>query len=99
MKKIKFGSLNFDSVEKLSMEEAKKIKGGYGGNDYPTYSCTVRCVPTGCNCGGLTPYTITGSPYPAGIMYYSSHAEGCNACFAAIPCAAGYAAEQLGCAP
>lgn len=32
MKKSKFGSLNFDSVETLSRKELKKVTGGYGEN-------------------------------------------------------------------
>ncbi len=41
MKKSKFGLLNFDSVETLSREELKKVKGGYTN----CYNCDIYPTP------------------------------------------------------
>jgi hypothetical protein len=53
MKKSKFGNLNFDSVEKLSREELKKVTGGYTN----CYNCDIYPTPpspttgqTNCTC-------------------------------------------------
>ncbi len=60
--KSKFGNLNFDSVETLSREELKKVKGGYGTDTGPigytgpiTYNILCGCdVPDGIYYVGVT---------------------------------------------
>jgi hypothetical protein len=52
MKKSKFGNLNFDSVETLSREELKKVKGGYSGTgDGTPWGFNVRYTLS-CTCTG-----------------------------------------------
>lgn len=55
--KAKFGNLNFDSVETLSREELKKVKGGYGYDDGSPYGFNVSYTIS-CDCNG-TQFTAT----------------------------------------
>ncbi|MCP1383497.1 hypothetical protein [Runella salmonicolor] len=82
--KSKFSGLNFDSVEVLTQEEKKKVKGGYGGtstsyrcsNGGVTYSTLSECQ-SHCTAWGVAP--CSSNPSACGgstVGYYGLSGSG-----------------------